>query len=840
MGRTGRPGDTSRLVATWPAASRLALPVARFATLPLMAGVVASSAMAQSVDPVRQAAESRPLIGLFFLIALAGVATATTLVHLASRKSWRKREAMLTQELTAARTDLHRANVFLAAEKQILIAWGGADEEADIAGDLSLISEIFTPRQVLAFGSWLTPEGAQALEQGVERLRSRGGGFRLPLTSLTGRHFEAEGLAVGGRAVLRIRDVSGDRLELTQLRESDKGVRAELETLRNLLDALPSPVWTRDAEGYLTWANAAYARAVEAASGEDAVARRIELLDSDDRAAAASTRASERLWRGRVHAVVAGRRNLMDVLDLACAGGSVGQATDLSELEGVRADLSRQMDAHTRTLDQLSTAVAIFDRGKRLAFHNAAYRHLWDLDQAFLDQNPTDSEILDRLRAERRLPEQADFRAWKAEMMGAYQSVETIEQVWYLPDSRTLRTVINPNPQGGVTYLFDDVTERFHLESRYNSLMRVQSETLDSLREGVAVFGSDGRLKLHNPAFQNLWSLPAGTLADEPHIDEIASACIKAFGAGADWEKLRGLVAGLHDERTGFQQRMLRLDGGAIDCAAAPLPDGATLLTFSDVSAAVNIQRALTERNKALVEAEKIRNDFVHHVSYELRSPLTNIIGFSQLLSDGTVGQLNQKQLEYSGYIMKSSGALLAIINDILDLASIDTDALELDLSEVDIRRTIEAAAQGLQDRLSESSIHLQIVAMDNVGTFRADAKRLRQVLFNLLSNAIGFSTPGQTVTLAAMRRGDAIVFKVTDQGRGIPAEVLGQVFDRFRTHTIGSRHKGVGLGLSIVRAFVELHGGEVQIQSAPGEGTTVTCIFPETGIARNRSAEVA
>ena len=285
---------------------------------------------------------------------------------------------------------------------------------------------------------------------------------------------------------------------------------------------------------------------------------------------------------------------------------------------------------------------------------------------------------------------------------------------------------------------------------------------------------------------------------------------------------------------------MARTDGGAIDCAAAPLPDGATLITFSDVSAAVNIQRALTERNKALVEAEKIRNDFVHHVSYELRSPLTNIIGFSQLLSDGTVGQLNQKQLEYSGYIMKSSGALLAIINDILDLASIDTDALELDLSEVDIRRTIEAAAQGLQDRLAESSIHLQIVAMDNVGAFRADAKRLRQVLFNLLSNAIGFSAPGQTVTLAAMRRGDAIVFKVTDQGRGIPAEVLGQVFDRFRTHTVGSRHKGVGLGLSIVRAFVELHGGEVQIQSAPGEGTTVTCIFPETGIAQNRSAEVA
>ncbi len=838
MGRLERTGDRSRLDATWPRAPRIALPVARFAALPLLTG--ASGALAQGADPIRQAAASQPYIGLLFMVALAGIATATTLAYLAGRRIWRARESVLTADLTTARTDLHRAHVLLSAEPQILIAWGAAADEPDVAGDMGLIGEACSARQALAFGSWLAAGPAQALERAVETLRGTGEGFRLSLTSLAGRHFEAEGRAVGGRAVLRIRDISGDRLELTRLRATHQSIRAELDSLRSLLNALPAPVWTRDGQGALTWVNAAYARAVEAADGQDAVARKLELLDSDDRAAAASARAGESLWRGRVHAVVAGRRNLMDVLDLACADGSVGQATDLSELEGARADLSRQMDAHTRTLDQLSTAVAIFDRSKRLAFHNAAYRHLWDLDQAFLDQNPSDSEILDRLRAERRLPEQADFRAWKAEMMGAYQSVDTIEQVWYLPDGRTLRAVINPNPQGGVTYLFDDVTERFHLESRYNSLMRVQCETLDSLREGVAVFGSDGRLKLHNPAFQSLWGLSAATLADQPHIDEIAGACTKAFGDQANWSKLRALVAGLHDARTGFQQRMLRTDGGAIDCAAAPLPDGATLLTFSDVSAAVNIQRALTERNTALVEAEKIRNDFVHHVSYELRSPLTNIIGFSQLLSDGTVGQLNQKQLEYSGYIMKSSGALLAIINDILDLASIDTDAMELELSDVDIRRTIEAAAQGLQDRLSESSIHLQIVAMDNVGTFRADAKRLRQVLFNLLSNAIGFSTPGQTVTLAAMRRGDDIVFKVTDQGRGIPAEVLNQVFDRFRTHTIGTRHKGVGLGLSIVRAFVELHGGRVQIESAPGEGTTVTCIFPESGIIGNHSAEVA
>jgi signal transduction histidine kinase len=248
----------------------------------------------------------------------------------------------------------------------------------------------------------------------------------------------------------------------------------------------------------------------------------------------------------------------------------------------------------------------------------------------------------------------------------------------------------------------------------------------------------------------------------------------------------------------------------------------------------------LTERNQALVDAEKLRNDFVHHVSYELRSPLTNIIGFIQLLGDGSIGPLNLKQREYAGYVLKSSAALLAIINDILDLATIDTDAMKLSLGDVDIAETMAAAVEGVQDRLAESEIQLQIVAIDGIGSFRADAKRIRQILFNLLANAIGFSAAGQTVTLAAMRRDNEVVFKVSDQGRGIPPDVIDHVFDRFHSHTEGSRHRGVGLGLSIVRSFVELHGGCVQIDSAPSEGTTVTCIFPANGAAALKSAEVA
>lgn len=770
------------------------------------------------------------MVGMSVAVALGAFATVATLLNLAGRKAWAKREADLVGELGDLRARLDRAQVFLAAEPQIVVAWGSNSDEPDIEGDLSLVTDAPGARRVLGFGSWLGPQAAQQLERVVERLRSRGEAFRLALVSSSGRHLEAEGRAVSGRAVMRIRDVSGDRLELTRLRERHASTAMQLESFQGMLDAAPGPAWLRDADGRLVWVNTSYLRAVEAASREDALTRGAELLDQASRDEAMRARAGAQLWRARVPAVVAGQRHMLDVVDLPAGIGSVGFATDVSELENMRADLGRQMDAHARTLDQLSTGVAIFDRHRKLVFYNTAYRELWSLDVAFLDQHPADSEILDRLRAESRLPEQADFRSWKAGLMAAYQSVETTEQVWYLPHGRTLRVVVNPNPQGGVTYLFDDVTERFHLESRYNALISVQGETLDSLKEGVAVFGTDGRLKLFNPAFSALWNCDVGALAGHPHFDQVVALCMQMHDNRDDWNDLTSIVAGLHDARTGLERRLTRRDGSIIDCVTAPLPDGATLLTFTDVSAGVNVERALTERNQALLDAEKLRNDFVHHVSYELRSPLTNIIGFIQLLGDGAIGPLNTKQREYTGYVLKSSAALLAIINDILDLASIDTDAMELVLGDVDIAQTISSATEGLQDRLAESNIHLNIVMMDGIGTFRADAKRIRQILFNLLSNAIGFSEPGQTVTLAALRRPGEVVFKVSDQGRGIPLEVLDHVFDRFHTHTVGSRHRGVGLGLAIVRSFVELHGGDVHIESAPGEGTIVTCIFPDDG----------
>ena len=152
---------------------------------------------------------------------------------------------------------------------------------------------------------------------------------------------------------------------------------------------------------------------------------------------------------------------------------------------------------------------------------------------------------------------------------------------------------------------------------------------------------------------------------------------------------------------------------------------------------------------------------------------------------------------------------------------------MKLDLASFDIRDSMRAAAEGVQDRLAQDQIKLELRAAPDIGAFVADERRIRQVLFNLLSNAVGFSPKGGTVVLAAERRPDALVLSVADQGPGIPPEMKDRVFDWFESHPLGSRHRGVGLGLSIVRSFIALHGGTVRIDSEVGRGTTVICELP-------------
>jgi signal transduction histidine kinase len=782
--------------------------------------------MPDAIAHVLVAFDRHELIAIALTLAVLCFAVSAAILLVRTRARAAAREAAAYDEIVSLQVQNDRASMLLHVEPQVIIAWAAANDEPDIIGDTTLVAPIAAPHRVLAFGTWLTAEQSVALERAIDALRAEGAGFAMALTTLAGRPIEAVGRVIGGRAVLRLKDVTGVRRELSDLAVRYAMLAAEVESLRALVDALPAPVWMRDSAGQLSFANAAYSRAVEAREPGDAVARGLELIERGARDELARARVARTAFAGRLPAVIAGARRNFDVVEIPSRYGSVGAAIDASEAETLRTELSRMVDAHRRTLDQLATGVAIFTADQRLTFYNTAYRSLWDLDPAFLDESPTDSAVLDQLRAARKLPEQQDFRQWKAQLHRAYRAVEARESQWYLPDGRTLRVVTTPNPEGGVTYLFDDVTERLDLERRYDALIRVQRETLDNLGEAVAVFGSDGRIRLFNPAFAQMWKLSPTALAERPHIEAVTEWC-RPLHRGADtWAAVRTVVTAI-DGRAPVTGRIECHDGRIVDCATMPLPDGATLVTFQDMTASVNVERALRERNEALEAADRLKIDFVHHVSYELRSPLTNIIGFAHFLGDPSTGPLTSKQHEYLGYINASTNALMAIINNILDLATIDAGAMTLNLGAVDIRETMEAAAEGVQDRLVKDGIQLDIRAAPDIGSFTADARRVRQVLFNLLANAVGFSPPGETVTLTAERRPDAVVFSVTDRGPGIPMEMKDRVFDWFETHSLGSQHRGTGLGLSLVRSFVELHGGSVRLDSAVGAGTTVTCIFP-------------
>ena len=242
------------------------------------------------------------------------------------------------------------------------------------------------------------------------------------------------------------------------------------------------------------------------------------------------------------------------------------------------------------------------------------------------------------------------------------------------------------------------------------------------------------------------------------------------------------------------------------------------------------MENALRERAEALEAADRLKTNFLSNVSYELRTPLTNIIGFSEGLSIGIAGELQSKQHEYLRHIQTSSNDLLAIIDAILDLTTIDAGAMELKLKPLPVPDLLREAAERMVETCAKKGLTLAIEVAEDATEFVGDDKRVRQVVTNLLSNAIGFSSPGGEVRMGAKREGRDILLWVSDTGRGMEPEFQRRAFDRFQSQPAAGGHRGPGLGLAIVKSFVELHDGQVTLRSRLNTGTTVICRFPVDG----------
>jgi len=354
----------------------------------------------------------------------------------------------------------------------------------------------------------------------------------------------------------------------------------------------------------------------------------------------------------------------------------------------------------------------------------------------------------------------------------------------------------------------------------------VQSATLDILKEGVAVFGPDGRLKFHNAAFARIWDFTDGELKNEPHVRDIAAIAADRFGETGVWDKLsQSILTGMAQKRD--LGEVERQDRTILELALAPLPDGASLVTFSDVTDRFRIEQALRDRGDALEAADKLKSDFIKHVSYELRTPLNTILGFSEHLASGAPGELSQRQREYVDAIVTGGATLKSLVNDILDLALVESGALRLELERVDLFAVLEDVAGHAREWGGKMGLSLTVDVPEDAGDFLADARRLRQVVFNLLSNAFKFTPRGGEIVLAGRIVGDGVQISVTDNGPGLAPEVKATVFERFSAKSRAGARSGAGLGLALVNRFLELHDGWVEIESALGGGTVVRCHLP-------------
>ena len=303
--------------------------------------------------------------------------------------------------------------------------------------------------------------------------------------------------------LVRFVSLSETQRSEARLRIENQRLAADYDTMLGLFNALSMPAWLRSADGRLKWVNRAYARAVEAENAEAAVRDAKEFLGGQARDAIAAQHKSHPVFEQALSTVIEGDRRMFAVTDFAGADGSAGLACDTSAIETIRSEYERTVRSHADTLDQLNTAVAIFDTDEKLRFFNQAFQKLWGLDNGFLHSAPDNALLLDRLRSEGKIAEQPEWRRWKESLLGAYRAVESQEHWWHLPDGKTIRVVANPQPKGGVTWVFENLTEKMDLESRYQTAVRVQGETLDNLAEGVAVFGPDGQAQTVEPGIRS-------------------------------------------------------------------------------------------------------------------------------------------------------------------------------------------------------------------------------------------------------------------------------------------------------------------------------------------------
>ena len=776
-------------------------------------------------------------------LAIAALVAAAWLVG-AAWATWLglKRSSVAARE----RAEAARLRALLAVGPAIpvLVRRGGRIEsDRGLGALLGLERDPESLEDLTAGDGGIPEEEVRALRERVDHASSTGASFSMLLRpQASARAVRVRGMPAppgiaAGTVLLWLSDETEQEEQTLALRAEADRVAAALNALSAMIEAAPFPMWHRGPDLRLAMVNSAYVAAVEAENAMEVIRSGIELVDeSEGRSplsqAAAVREQGEALAR-TVPATVAGERRMVRVVEVPLGQtGVAGYALDVEDLEQARSDLSRFIRAQRDMLDRLSAGVAQFGRDRSLIFFNQPFARLFGLKPEFLADGPEFNRLLDAMRENGNLPEVRDYPDWKKEKGGWFTSgLAADEEDWLLPRGKHLRVVAQPLPDGGLLLIFEDRTEQIQLASARDTLLRVRTATFDNLFEAIGVFASDGRLHLWNNRFRDTWAFEEEQLAAHPRVDALTPLIARKLKNPNHAGLVRELVRSATVERKQRSGRVSLTDGRDFEFAAVPLPDGNALFTMLDITDSRRIEAALRDRNDALEEADRLRTAFVSNMSYELRTPLTSIGGFAEMLAGGYAGDLPPTASEYVRAILDSVSRLSLLIDNVLDLTQSDTGSLLLAEDRVDLQAMCVEAAEEARPLGQAKSIAFAVEVDPSLGEMTGDRRRLRQSLDNILTNAFAYTPEGGRVFLHAVGNDEAAEITVSDNGSGISPADQARVFDRFHRSMASGEGRGeaIGLGLPLAKQFVEAHGGTIALHSEPGEGTTVTIRLPRS-----------
>lgn len=779
-------------------------------------------------------ASSALLVGIVMALWLAGSAWAlATGLKLRRRALYSSDQANRLNALleSAPAVPLIVRNDGRVEAQERLVTWLGLQRLPNFLSDLS-IGDL-----------GLLPEDMQALAKDVAAVQRTARPFTRTVVprggsrSLMIRGLPSAGRLAGKNAVtLWFFDMTESQVEIRRLSDEAEAMARAFSTLTGLLEAAPFPMWHRGPDLRLAMVNTAYVRAVEAESAEDVIERGLELVDAGGgptpMAAAAAARSKGEPTARVVPATINGERRALRIVDVPLGDtGIAGYAIDVEEVERARQAFRRFAETQRDTLDRLSAAVAQFADDRGLVFCNQPFQQMFGLKPEWVAERPDFDRLLDRMREANRLPETRDFPAWKAERRQWFTSADgAVEETWILPGGQHFRLVGQPLPDGGLLIILEDRTEQAQLASARDTLLRVRTATLDNLFEAIGVFESNGRLSTWNNRFREVWEFEEEFLVAHPRVDALAEHAASRLLNPERASLIRELVRSATVDRKQRGGRVALKNGRYFEFAAVPLPDGNALFTMLDITDSRQVENVLRERAAALEESDRIKTAFVANMSYELRTPLTSIQGFAEMLQSGLAGELSPQAGEYLVAILDSTARLGTLIDNVLDLTQSDAGALPIERKRIDLAPLLREAAAARRAEADARKIDLAVEVDGSIGTIKGDQKRILQSVDQLLVNAISYTGEGGRVLLHGSGTTEHATIVVSDNGPGMDETEQARALDRFSRVGAAMGREGdgsLGIGLPLARQFVEGHGGTLTLISEVGEGTVVTIELP-------------